>query len=318
MDGDLLAKSLIDWRTLPVHPVAALFPMMADDELADLAADIKANGQIYPVVLGDWTEDGENRRGILDGRNRLQACALGDVEPRFRDFDGEDATSFIISSNISRRHLTTGQIAMTIALAARLNKPKDAFSPGSGQKSRGRPRGGYRELARKAGVSNQRIGEAALVIQLAEEMVEEVMANICSLDSAYQTALRRQEAKQWREKGMAMLRETAPDLSRRVEKAELTFEEARTLLTDRNKIAQQQRQTVYQMLSDLSRLTNGFANTPLDDLPNWLKKKEYEAEFKQYFKSGAEELRHNAELFQTAVDNVAAVIAKLPIKKADE
>jgi hypothetical protein len=31
-----------------VHPVADLFPMMTDDELDDLAGDIKANGQIHP------------------------------------------------------------------------------------------------------------------------------------------------------------------------------------------------------------------------------------------------------------------------------
>ena len=36
---------------LAVHPVAALFPMLADDELDELAADIKANGLLQPIVL---------------------------------------------------------------------------------------------------------------------------------------------------------------------------------------------------------------------------------------------------------------------------
>jgi hypothetical protein len=36
--------------SLAVHPVAALFPMLADDELADLAIDIKQNGLKFPII----------------------------------------------------------------------------------------------------------------------------------------------------------------------------------------------------------------------------------------------------------------------------
>jgi hypothetical protein len=35
---------------LQVHPVAALFPMLTNGELAGLAADIKANGLIHPII----------------------------------------------------------------------------------------------------------------------------------------------------------------------------------------------------------------------------------------------------------------------------
>jgi ParB-like chromosome segregation protein Spo0J len=54
---------------LAVHPVAALFPMLADDELDELVADIKARGLLQPIVL-----DAEGR--VLDGRNRLAACEI--------------------------------------------------------------------------------------------------------------------------------------------------------------------------------------------------------------------------------------------------
>jgi ParB-like chromosome segregation protein Spo0J len=66
---------------LAVHPVAALFPMLAGDELEELAADIKARGLLQPIVL-----DAEGR--VLDGpglrRARKQgssrrSCARGSV-----------------------------------------------------------------------------------------------------------------------------------------------------------------------------------------------------------------------------------------------
>jgi disulfide oxidoreductase YuzD len=50
-------------RELKVHPLIDLFPMMSEEELADLAEDIKANGLIYPIVI-----DGDV---LIDGRNRL-------------------------------------------------------------------------------------------------------------------------------------------------------------------------------------------------------------------------------------------------------
>ena len=52
------------WDTgevLYVHPVASLFPMMSDEELYDLAEDIKANGQADPIVLDQHGQ-------LIDGR----------------------------------------------------------------------------------------------------------------------------------------------------------------------------------------------------------------------------------------------------------
>jgi hypothetical protein len=88
-----------------IHPVAEIFPMMSPAELKVLAEDIQANGLIEPIVLH------EDR--VLDGRNRLIACGLVGVEPRFEDagLNGGSPTLFVVSKNLHRRHLSQSQRA---------------------------------------------------------------------------------------------------------------------------------------------------------------------------------------------------------------
>lgn len=93
-----------------VHPAAAVLPMMSDDELNDLAADIEVNGLLHPIVLD---ADGEL---LIDGRNRLEACYRAGVEPQFRRLNGKDHLAFITSANLNRRNLTKGQKAMGWAM----------------------------------------------------------------------------------------------------------------------------------------------------------------------------------------------------------
>lgn len=89
---------------MKAHPAAALFPLLGEAELGELAADIKANGLRVPIV----THVGQ----VLDGRNRLRACELAGVEPRFENFAGADPVAFVVSLNIKRRHLDESQRAM--------------------------------------------------------------------------------------------------------------------------------------------------------------------------------------------------------------
>lgn len=89
-----------------VHPAAQLFPMMPDAELEALADDIRKNGLNNPIV-----HDGDV---LFDGRNREKACELAGVAPRYQQWDGEGGSpvSFILSQNLARRHLTSGQRAI--------------------------------------------------------------------------------------------------------------------------------------------------------------------------------------------------------------
>jgi hypothetical protein len=100
---------LIEDGATRVHPFAAAFPMLPDDELAELAEDIKVNGLSHPILV---TPDGE----LLDGRNRLAACRLVGVEPDFEVRVG-NPYAVIVSENVRRRNLNAGQVAMASAVA---------------------------------------------------------------------------------------------------------------------------------------------------------------------------------------------------------
>jgi hypothetical protein len=99
---------------LKFHPLANLFPMLADPELDDLAEDIRINGQVETIKL--------HRGMVLDGRNRYTACARKNLGVRSEVFSGTDreALAWVISKNLKRRHLTESQRAMVAARLATL------------------------------------------------------------------------------------------------------------------------------------------------------------------------------------------------------
>lgn len=98
----------------PIHPAAILFPMMGKDELRALADDIKAHGLQQPIVMLGAQ--------LLDGRNRWLACEMAGVEPRVRDWSGDDPIAYVVSLNLTRRHLDESQRAMVAARIATMRK----------------------------------------------------------------------------------------------------------------------------------------------------------------------------------------------------
>ncbi|HET6878679.1 MAG TPA: hypothetical protein VFI31_00820 [Pirellulales bacterium] len=90
--------------TLPtgIHPVALLFPPMQGVDFSMLVADIDTNGLREPIVVYQGL--------VLDGRNRLRACEVAGVPPRFVEWDGVGSPlAFVVSRNLHRRHLNESQ-----------------------------------------------------------------------------------------------------------------------------------------------------------------------------------------------------------------
>lgn len=100
---------------MKIHPLCLLFPPLKKEELDALAADIGKNGLREPISLFHGQ--------VLDGRNRLDACEIAGVEPKYHELpEDTDASAFVISNNLSRRHLSPTQRATVAARLATLEK----------------------------------------------------------------------------------------------------------------------------------------------------------------------------------------------------
>jgi hypothetical protein len=214
------------------HPFADRFPMLPEDELQRLAEDIAENGLQNPVVL-----DAQGR--ILDGRNRDAACQRINVTPDVEVYDGDNPAAFVLSQNVARRHLSTGQQAMSTALVlvddghrsegrwARGSVPADTSGSGSRQWA-------------------QRMAEAGTILDHAPDLADAVVSGDLALDAAYRQAEQRRDAERQRLEreeriaaeeadARAFVEESAPDLAELVGDTLQSYSEARAVWEKRNR-----------------------------------------------------------------------------------
>ena len=147
----------------PVHPAAELFPMMPDNELAELAHDIKKHGLLMNVVIYQGQ--------IIDGRNRAKACELAGVTMRTALLELPEEmypTEWVLSVNRNRRHLTPSQRAAIAVSALPLleeeAKQRMVESGGCGTNSTP-PLGKSRDIAASSVGANPRYVQDAKNIQ---------------------------------------------------------------------------------------------------------------------------------------------------------
>lgn len=186
-----------------VHPVADLFPMLPEDELHELAADIRANGLQHPLVID---KDGV----LIDGRNRWAACQIAGVDPRFEELaDGVDPVAYILSTNVQRRHMNAGQRAMVTVRAIADFKLKS-----------------QKQLGETLRLNEGRISQAGTILKYRPDLADEVIAGTLPLNDAYAQAKARKDGKDTAEARMAVLEREAPSLALEVREERLTVNEA--------------------------------------------------------------------------------------------
>jgi hypothetical protein len=172
------------------HPIADVWPMMDEDKLRELADDIRKNGQLVPV----WLYEGK----ILDGRNRWAACKIACIEPKTKEYTGDEPTAFAVAMNDRRRHMNKGALA---AVAAELEPffAADAKKRQAEQAKRNQPQAATlnvatlppiekaksrQEAAKSVGVGERYVQDAKKVKQEAPEVFEKLKAGKITLQDA--------------------------------------------------------------------------------------------------------------------------------------
>lgn len=287
------------WRPTEVHPLAALFPMMEEDDLADLAADIKEHGLRIAIEV-----DAEGR--LVDGRNRSLACDRAGVEPHYNILNGEDIEALIWSLNAKRRNMTKGQTAMVAALAAAL--PSKAVEHGLDGRFVDK---GNAKAARDAGVSPARLSQAVSVRDHATHLVDDVKSGKLTLNSAYAAAQENKRQHDRLHNSLDTLKKVDKDLAQKVMDREMSADEAFKEIDERKNAIRAKRDSALMGLRALHGLVGFEKSEALRQLPEQLLSDDGEQHLREYFKGGAREVAEtlaSAKLGLLAIEKVWAKV----------
>lgn len=179
--------------TLQPHPLAELIPAMTESEYAELREDILRNGQLDPITLYEGK--------VLDGRHRARACSELGIEPWTRPYDGDSPAQFVISLNVHRRQLTTGQRAEIARLfipslaieAKERQREHGGTAPGRASANTGRQstpsdRSGRsaKQAAGLVGVSESAVLRVSRVAEHRPDLHQKVKAGEMTVNAAYE------------------------------------------------------------------------------------------------------------------------------------
>ena len=153
-------------RTPTLHPACKLFPLLGENELQELADDIMENGLQNAIVLLDGK--------VLDGQNRLAACKLAGVKPRFVEWKGSGSPlHWIVSQNLMRRHLSASQRA---AVALDLLPMLEVEAKGRQRKSKGRGKkvaqdfADFSENGKASEIAARVVGASSRYVEMVKEI----------------------------------------------------------------------------------------------------------------------------------------------------
>ena len=216
---------------IPVHPAADAFPVFDDDELEELAADIKANGLQQPLVVAEV----DGKMMLIDGRTRRMVCLALGIIPDYVLLDGQDPIAYILSANIHRRHMTKGQRAMVVAQVLETNHVSQ------------------RKAADSLRIKQPMLAKASIVLHHAPDLTASVIAGHLPLDNAYEEARICKGRAETYESRFTALKAAAPDLAEVVVEEKLSLEEAAAAERERAEQVRIRKKLLAEALHDLAR-----------------------------------------------------------------
>jgi hypothetical protein len=201
---------------MKIHP-SHCFPLLPEDELQDLAQDIKKNGLFHPIIVDD---EGQ----LVDGRNRLLACEIAGVEPRFEKLPaGWDARDYMLSVNLMRKSITRSRKAMWLAMAVELGADIDI----------------------PAGASGELFKQACQVLRHSRALAQAVLNGGTPLGEALEMVRAAQQTRSAEEVQCARLRNSAPDQYDLVTEGKLKLADAIAILDNRQRREHQARERAH-------------------------------------------------------------------------
>ncbi len=176
-----------------LHPLAALFPPMQDDEFLALCESIRLHGQREPVLVWDGL--------ILDGVHRTRACVRLGITPRTEAFEGDGAAAqaMVLDLNLHRRHLSTSQRAMIAAGLATRQPGGTGANQHNGRRPADLPDSMTQaEAAALLNVGERTLREAKqLLVEADTDLVENVRAGTWTINAATREHEYRERQKEW-------------------------------------------------------------------------------------------------------------------------
>ena len=186
-----------------MHPLADVVPPMTEEEYEELKADIKAHGLCEPITL--------HQGKVIDGKHRYRACLELGIEPDTRKLSTNGSPlEYIISENVKRRHLTTGQrAALAVEIRPLIKRDLDeaAFASSGDQtlgeaksppNSRGAIMAGHRGAATRSAAAHVKVSQAAVeayerVARETPDLAQKVRGGEMALFTAYDQARARDQ-----------------------------------------------------------------------------------------------------------------------------